>query len=65
MALNFYAKAINTEHEHYQATRSLILVPTRELSEQVFGHLQSLLTYCDKDVIVSNVASGTASHLQR
>ena len=53
------------EHGHYQVTRSLILVPTRELSEQVFGHLKQLLAYCDKDVIVANVSSGSTSHLQR
>lgn len=46
-------------------TRALILVPTRELSEQVFTYLKGLLAYCDKEVNVSNVASGTASHLQR
>lgn len=49
----------------YQVTRALILVPTRELSEQVHSCLQSLLTYCDKEVAISNVASGTASHIQR
>ncbi|KAF9218629.1 DEAD-domain-containing protein [Gyrodon lividus] len=49
----------------YQATRALILVPTRELSEQVYICLQSLLTYCDRVAAISNAASGTASHLQR
>ncbi|KAH7885873.1 P-loop containing nucleoside triphosphate hydrolase protein [Phlebopus sp. FC_14] len=43
----------------YQATRAIILVPTRELSEQVSACLRSL------EVTISNVASGTASHLQR
>ncbi|KIJ59232.1 hypothetical protein HYDPIDRAFT_101057 [Hydnomerulius pinastri MD-312] len=49
----------------YQATRALILVPTRELSEQVYICLQSLLTYCDKEVTISNAASATTTHLQR
>lgn len=49
----------------YRATRALILVPTRELSEQVHSCLRSLLAYCDKDIAVSNVASGAASHVQR
>ncbi|KIY52888.1 ATP-dependent RNA helicase dbp9 [Fistulina hepatica ATCC 64428] len=46
-------------------TRALILVPTRELSEQVSGYLRSLLKYCQDEVLVSNVASGTATHLQK
>ncbi|KIJ20692.1 hypothetical protein PAXINDRAFT_160225 [Paxillus involutus ATCC 200175] len=49
----------------YQITRALILVPTRELSEQVNTCLQGLLTYCDREVTISNAASGTAVHLQR
>ncbi|KAF9232593.1 P-loop containing nucleoside triphosphate hydrolase protein [Melanogaster broomeanus] len=49
----------------YQTTRALILVPTRELAEQVNTSLENLLAYCDKEVAISNVASGTASHLQR
>ncbi|KAF9561218.1 DEAD-domain-containing protein [Agrocybe pediades] len=56
---------LDAEDTSRQTTRALILVPTRELAEQVTTSLRSLLTYCDKDVIVSNVASGTTSHLQR
>ncbi|KAH7922319.1 DEAD-domain-containing protein [Leucogyrophana mollusca] len=48
-----------------QSTRALILVPTRELSEQVATCLRSLLSYCDKDVVIANVATGTATHLER
>ena len=47
------------------ATRALILVPTRELSEQVHGHLRSLLKYCESEIAVANVCSGTTNHLQR
>ncbi|KAG6333059.1 hypothetical protein ID866_6028 [Astraeus odoratus] len=49
----------------YRATRALILVPTRELSEQVLTCLRSLVKYCEKEVTLSNVASGTATHIQR
>ncbi|KAJ7791648.1 P-loop containing nucleoside triphosphate hydrolase protein [Mycena olivaceomarginata] len=48
-----------------QATRALILVPTRELSEQVSAYLKGLLAYCEDDVAISNVAAGTTTHLQR
>ncbi|PPQ62879.1 hypothetical protein CVT24_006277 [Panaeolus cyanescens] len=51
--------------DNYQTTRSLILVPTRELAEQVLIYLKKLLTYCDKDVIVSNAASMATASLQR
>ena len=46
-------------------TRALILVPTRELAEQVSAHLKSLLTYCEDEVMVANVSSGTTTQLQR
>ncbi|KAG9086168.1 ATP-dependent DNA/RNA helicase [Ceratobasidium sp. UAMH 11750] len=48
-----------------QATRAVILVPTRELSDQVAKHLKGLLAYCDKDVTVANIAGGTSGHVQR
>ncbi|KAJ3520785.1 hypothetical protein NM688_g9113 [Phlebia brevispora] len=47
------------------ATRALILVPTRELSEQVSAHLKGLLKYCDPEIAVANVCSGNTNHLQR
>ena len=47
------------------ATRALILVPTRELSEQVTAYLRGLLMYCEKDIVLANIASGTTTHLQR
>lgn len=58
-------KTLNLEDEKRQATRALILVPTRELAEQVSAYLRGLLVYCDTDVSISNVASGTTTHLQR
>ncbi|KAJ7766488.1 ATP-dependent RNA helicase dbp9 [Mycena maculata] len=48
-----------------QATRALILVPTRELSEQVSTYLKGLLVYCEDQVTFSNLAAGTTTHLQR
>ncbi|KAJ7117466.1 P-loop containing nucleoside triphosphate hydrolase protein [Mycena epipterygia] len=48
-----------------QATRALILVPTRELSEQVSTYLKGLLVYCEDEVAISNLASGNTTHLQR
>ncbi|KAJ7509695.1 P-loop containing nucleoside triphosphate hydrolase protein [Mycena galericulata] len=48
-----------------QATRALILVPTRELSEQVSTYLKGLLAYCEDEIVLSNLASGTTTHLQR
>lgn len=47
-------------------TRALILVPTRELSEQVSSHLKSLLKYSQKEVSQVNLAgSGTDTKFQR
>ncbi|KAG2039862.1 P-loop containing nucleoside triphosphate hydrolase protein [Suillus americanus] len=57
--------SLSASDEIYQVTRAVILVPTRELSEQVTACLQSLLTYCEKEVIVVNSATGSSTHLQR
>ncbi|CAE7172983.1 unnamed protein product [Rhizoctonia solani] len=48
-----------------QATRAVILVPTRELADQVTKYLKGLLAYCDKDVTAVNVAGGSSGHVQR
>ena len=43
----------------FHATRSLILVPTRELAEQVYGHLKTLAEALGEDLVqVCNVAGG-------
>ncbi|KAJ3804267.1 P-loop containing nucleoside triphosphate hydrolase protein [Lentinula aff. lateritia] len=47
-----------------QATRCVILVPTRELSEQVSSYLKGLCKYCE-DIVVANAAGSTSPHLQR
>ncbi|KAF5383720.1 hypothetical protein D9615_003581 [Tricholomella constricta] len=57
--------SLDAEDPSRQATRALILVPTRELSEQVSAYLRSLLAYCESDVAISNVSTGTTTHLQR
>lgn len=46
-------------------TRALMLVPTKELSEQTTTYLKKLLVYCDKEIAVANVAAGTSTNLQR
>lgn len=58
-------QSIGNHDSSRSATRALILVPTRELSEQVTTYLQGLIAYCDKDVVLANIASGTTTHLQR
>ncbi|KAJ3846000.1 P-loop containing nucleoside triphosphate hydrolase protein [Lentinula lateritia] len=47
-----------------QATRCVVLVPTRELSEQVSSYLKGLCKYCE-DIVVANAAGSTSPHLQR
>ncbi|KAJ8694676.1 ATP-dependent DNA/RNA helicase [Pleurotus ostreatus] len=47
-----------------QATRALILVPTKELSEQVSAYLRKLVVYCE-EVGIANLSTGTTAHLQR
>ncbi|KAH9931971.1 P-loop containing nucleoside triphosphate hydrolase protein [Fomitopsis serialis] len=60
------AKAgIPAEASSRQATRALILVPTRELSEQVYTHLNALLAYCEKEVTVANASTASSTQLQK
>ncbi|CAH1757659.1 18234_t:CDS:10 [Entrophospora sp. SA101] len=47
------------------ATRALILVPTRELAEQITKHINDFLLYCSKEVRVINIANNTPLQLQR
>nr|ASF90258.1 hypothetical protein SPAR04460 [Bartheletia paradoxa] len=48
-----------------QTTRALMLVPTRELAEQVAATLRSILEYCEKEVIVANIAGNQSLQLQK
>ncbi|CAG8469565.1 11767_t:CDS:10 [Funneliformis caledonium] len=47
------------------ATRSIILVPTRELAVQVTKFLDELLIYCSKDVKTANLAGNIPMQLQK
>jgi ATP-dependent RNA helicase DDX56/DBP9 len=42
-----------------------VLVPTKELSEQVTAHIRGLVKYCDSDVAITNVAASTTTHIQK
>ena len=57
-------QGISTADLSKQATRAIILVPTRELAEQVSNHLKTLLKYCEGITSV-NIAAGATTHLQR
>jgi ATP-dependent RNA helicase DDX56/DBP9 len=47
-----------------QATRAVILVPTRELAEQITEQLKKLGKYCE-EVIIANLAGGGTNHLNK
>lgn len=51
-------KLASLDDENYLATRALVLVPTRELAEQVTSHLSTLCQYlADQDAVrIVNVA---------
>ncbi|KAJ3967894.1 ATP-dependent RNA helicase dbp9 [Lentinula raphanica] len=55
----------NQAQSQAQATRALILVPTRELAEQVTSYMKNLCKYCEDSVVVVNAAGATSGHLQR
>ncbi|KAF8576469.1 ATP-dependent RNA helicase dbp9 [Ramaria rubella] len=57
-------KAAPGSSENVRKTQALVLVPTRELAEQVTNYLSKLLAYCERDVILVNIASGGTTHLQ-
>lgn len=57
-------QTIGANESNKQVTRALILIPTRELAEQVSLYLKKLLTYCE-GLSIANIASGTTTHLQR
>ncbi|KAF9266094.1 DEAD-domain-containing protein [Marasmius fiardii PR-910] len=48
-----------------QVTRALVLVPTRELVEQISVFLRGLTKYCEDLIAVNNVVSASMSSLQR
>lgn len=46
-------------------TRALILVPTRELAEQVHKTTEKLATYCGKIIRIVNVAQNVSEQVQQ
>lgn len=56
---------MSSEDLSAQVTRALVLVPTRELSEQVYAHLIGLLKYCEKEVAVANASTASSTQLQK
>jgi ATP-dependent RNA helicase DDX56/DBP9 len=58
-------QAAPANDEERDVTRGVVLVPTKELCEQVAAHLRQVTKHCEEDVRVANVAQGSAAHLQR
>ncbi|PIA15945.1 ATP-dependent RNA helicase dbp9 [Coemansia reversa NRRL 1564] len=54
--------SINSEDR--KQTRALILVPTRELAEQVTKYISDLIKFCGKEIAVVNIAKSTPLHMQ-
>ncbi|KAI8350376.1 P-loop containing nucleoside triphosphate hydrolase protein [Blakeslea trispora] len=57
--------AAKQDLETESTTKALILVPTRELAEQVTNHINKLLTYTNQLVKVVNLAGSMSVQLQR
>ncbi|KAJ2716102.1 ATP-dependent DNA/RNA helicase [Coemansia spiralis] len=56
--------ALPAGSEERKRTRALILVPTRELAEQVTKYAVSLVKFCGKEVTVVNIANNSPLHMQ-
>ncbi|KAJ2780119.1 ATP-dependent DNA/RNA helicase [Coemansia javaensis] len=56
--------ALPAASEQRKATRALVLVPTRELAEQVTNYAAGLTRFCDRDVAVVNIAGSAPLHVQ-
>ncbi|PWN49776.1 DEAD-domain-containing protein [Violaceomyces palustris] len=57
--------ALSRSDPAYQATRALILVPTRELSEQVTAQIGALLEFCRDQISIANIARDASSQVQK
>ncbi|KAJ1730069.1 ATP-dependent DNA/RNA helicase [Coemansia sp. Benny D160-2] len=53
---------INSEER--RQTRALVLVPTRELAEQVTKYFEDLSRFCGKEITTANIAKPTQLHIQ-
>lgn len=51
--------------KYNQCTSALILVPTKELADQVYKAVQSFTTFCAKDIKVVNLAQKISADTQR
>jgi ATP-dependent RNA helicase DDX56/DBP9 len=58
-------KSISRGDINYQVTRAIILVPTRELSEQVTSQIGALLPFLDKEVKIVNVARDASKKVHK
>jgi ATP-dependent RNA helicase DDX56/DBP9 len=58
-------KALAPNSAERTAIRALVLVPTRELAEQVTNFTKSTLVYCNKDVVVLNIAGDQPAKVQK
>lgn len=58
-------RALSKSDTSYQKTRAMVLVPTRELSEQVTAQLGALLPLLERDVSVVNVARDASHHVHK
>ncbi|KAJ2355087.1 ATP-dependent DNA/RNA helicase [Coemansia erecta] len=56
--------ALPVDSEERRQTRALILVPTRELAEQVTKHVVDLAKFCGKEIAAVNIATSSPLHMQ-
>ncbi|KAJ1666465.1 ATP-dependent DNA/RNA helicase [Coemansia sp. RSA 1813] len=56
--------ALPISSEERRLTRALVLVPTRELAEQVTKYFEDLSKFCGKDITTINIAKNSQLHIQ-
>ncbi|KAJ2061429.1 ATP-dependent DNA/RNA helicase [Coemansia sp. S146] len=56
--------ALPINSEERKKTRALILVPTRELAEQVTKYIADLVKFCGKEITAVNIANNSPLHIQ-
>ncbi|KAJ1987987.1 ATP-dependent DNA/RNA helicase, partial [Coemansia thaxteri] len=57
-------EALPINSENRKKTRALILVPTRELAEQVTKYIAELIKFCGKEISAVNIANNSPLHIQ-